>query len=157
MPGNARDGNPTAVKLNPSSSKSSSELEEMRQLFKSNRESLRSVARLKISLFPSLSLAYDREFENSPDLRRPRVHFAGIPNTRNCFSSAFMSNFVLVIRWKRAFNFSRRYLRLEWRWEHWMEPFKTIAFNISTCTVFSIATWTAAYTTSFSSSCSRIR
>ncbi len=52
MPGNAssdRDGS-VMNKRNPSSSKSTSELEEMRQLFKSNRESLRSVARLRTLL-----------------------------------------------------------------------------------------------------------
>jgi hypothetical protein len=60
MTRNANDhaGSFNAIKRNPSSScsKSSNELEEMRQLFKSNRESLRSLEQVIMLLCSSSSL-----------------------------------------------------------------------------------------------------
>lgn len=71
----------SAPKRNPVSSKSSGDLEEMRQLFKINRESLRQMTH-RISHLRAACIHphpnCNREFENSPELRRPRVHFAGI-------------------------------------------------------------------------------
>ena len=101
MTRNASDhaGSFNAIKRNPSSSssKSSSELEEMRQLFKSNRESLRSMETVIMPRCSFLPLFYNREFENSPQLRRSRVHFAGIPSetTQMQMSSTFMPDRLL--------------------------------------------------------------
>lgn len=101
MTRNASDhaGSFNAIKRNPSSSssKSSSELEEMRQLFKSNRESLRSIEKVIMLRCSFLSLFCNREFENSPQLRRSRVHFAGIlsETTQMQMSSTFMPDRLL--------------------------------------------------------------
>jgi hypothetical protein len=95
MTRNASDsaGSFNAIKRNPSSSssKSSSELEEMRQLFKSNRESLRSIAKNHCAAFLILIIFFcNREFENSPQLRRSRVHFAGFLSETTQMPSTFM-------------------------------------------------------------------
>jgi hypothetical protein len=82
MPRSSRDYASTfsAFKRNPFSGKSSGELDEMRQLFKSNRESLRQMTHRIVYLRDACAHPHpnlNREFENSPELRRSRVHFAG--------------------------------------------------------------------------------
>ena len=79
MPGSSGDfaGSFTRMKQNPTRSKSSSELEEMRRLFRTNRESLRSVDVVVLMSYRYPYASCCREFENSPELRRLRVHFAG--------------------------------------------------------------------------------
>jgi hypothetical protein len=63
----------------------------MRQLFKSNRESLRSIAKNHCAAFLILIIFFcNREFENSPQLRRSRVHFAGFLSETTQMPSTFM-------------------------------------------------------------------